>query len=341
MGLFHIFATAFNAVIPIVLVIAFGYYLKQKRLITTEFVNVGNKMGFQTLMPIMLFMNVYSIESFASIRWDVVIYCLLMELVLFVLGLATVGLCTSVHKRRGVLLQNVFRSNTVIVGMSLTAALGDNDALAVTAVVLAFSQPLLNSMAVIALSIYADDENQKIVIKDILKKIACNPLIHGILIGMLCLVIRGIQESVFGEVVFTLRDDLKFLYTALNNLKTIASPFMLLILGGQFNFSASKGMLREIFSGVLWKVVLAPALCIGLAVILSNYTGLIRFGPDVYPALIALFGSPAAVSSAIMAGQMGHDHQLATQLVVWTSVASILTMFATVCILMSVGLLAV
>ena len=42
-----------------------------------------------------------------------------------------------------------------------------------------------------------------------------------------------------------------------------------------------------------------------------------------------------------MAGQMKNDEQLATQYVVWTSVCSIVTIFITVCLLMSAGLLVV
>ena len=58
-----------------------------------------------------------------------------------------------------------------------------------------------------------------------------------------------------------------------------------------------------------------------------------------YPALIALFGSPVAVSSAIMAKGMGGDEQLATQLVVWTTLFSSITVFLSVCILMATGLI--
>lgn len=42
-----------------------------------------------------------------------------------------------------------------------------------------------------------------------------------------------------------------------------------------------------------------------------------------------------------MAGEMGNDEQLAGQLVVWTSICSIVTLFAQVLLLMSFGLLAV
>ena len=144
-----------------------------------------------------------------------------------------------------------------------------------------------------------------------------------------------------GEVVFSLKTHLKFLYTGINDLNAIAKPLALIVLGGQFEFSAVKGMTKEIIVGTAWRVLLAPLLGIGLAVILSNYTEWLNFGSDVYPTLIALFGTPVAVSSAIMAGEMKNDEQLATQLVVWTSICSILTIFVMVFLLMSFGLLAV
>ena len=93
--------------------------------------------------------------------------------------------------------------------------------------------------------------------------------------------------------------------------------------------------------GTVWRIVLTPLLGIGGAFLLSRYTGLLSCGVNEYPALIALFGSPVAVSSAVMAGSMGNDEQLATQLVVWTSLCSIVTIFLQVCILMGAGLLVV
>ena len=121
----------------------------------------------------------------------------------------------------------------------------------------------------------------------------------------------------------------------------MASPLALLVMGGQFEFSAVKGLKKEIIVGTLSRVVFAPALGISVAILLSRSTDLLTCGVNEFPALIALFGSPVAVSSAVMAGSMGNDEQLATQLVVWTSIASILTIFLQVCILMGAGLLAV
>ena len=339
MNLLHILSTAVNAVLPIVLLILLGYCLHRTGFLTDGFVKVGNKLVFKVLLPCMLFVNVYQIERFADIQWNIVVFSMVILMILFLLGLATVCRVTPVPERRGVLLQNVFRSNFAIIGMSLAGALGGQEAVAVCAVVSAFSIPALNILAVISLTIFMGGGTKKVDVMGILRNVAKNPLILGILAGILCLLIRELQIRLFGDVRFSLSRDLPFLYTSLNNLKSATSPLALVVLGGQFTFSAARHLFREIRVGVLWRVVIAPALAIGAAVLLSTYTDLLHCGAREYPALIALFGSPTAVSSAVMAGQMGNDEQLATQLVVWTTICSAFTVFATVCILMAMGLL--
>lgn len=342
MELMHILETAFNAVIPIVLLILLGYLLRQKGLLNENFVKTGNKLGFNVFLSTMLFVNVYSIESVEAIRWDVVLYCIPMIFVVFFGCMASLRFTTSVPERRGVILQGSFRSNMAIIGLSLSSALGGPEAVAVAAIVSAFTIPVMNILAVVALSLYVHDGGQKKPsVKGILLNILKNPLIIAISLGLVCLVIRALQVRFFGEVVFSLSRDLKFFYTCLTNLKSVASPFALVVLGGQFTFGATKSFLREIIAGTVWRVIFAPLIAIGFAIFLSTHTSLLNFGANEYPALIALFGTPVAVSTAVMAGQMGNDEQLATQLVVWSSIASIATMFLTVCLLMAGGYLAV
>lgn len=342
MELLHILQTAVNAVFPVVLMTLLGYVLQRIGFLSKEFIKVGSKFSFKVLMPCMLFVNVYNIENFASIRWDVVIYCVVILVIIFLLGLVSAIATTKIPERRGVILQGTFRSNMAIMGLSLASVLGGPEAIATSAIVSAFTLPVMNVLAVIALTIFVKpDDASKVSVGSILKGIITNPIIDGILVGMVFLLFRALQIRIFGRVVFALNDQLKWVYTALSNIKTMASPFALMILGAQFDFSASKGMLREIIVGSVWRIILAPALAIGIAVLLSKYTPILNFGVNEYPALIALFATPAAVSSAIMAGQMKNDQQLGTQLVVWTSLCSIPTMFLLVCIMMAAGLLAV
>ncbi len=342
MELNTILLTAVNAIFPIILLIVLGYFLKSRNFITENFVEVGNDLVFKIGLPCMLFINVYSIESFSVIRWDIIGYIMIVVFLVFILGYISVGFITKVPERKGVIWQCTFRSNFAIIGLSLAGALGGNEAVGIAAVISAFSIPVFNIMAVIALTIFMDNsEDLSKSIKKIVVNIFKNPLIIGVVLGAVCLVIRTFQKKIFGEVVFSLENDVKFLYSAINSLKALTTPLALVVLGGQFEFSAIKGLMREIVAGTVWRIVITPLIGIGGAVLLSKYTNYISFGPNEYPALIALFGSPVAVSSSVMAGAMGNDQQLAAQLLVWTSVCSIVTIFISVCILVAAGLLAV
>ena len=342
MELIHILETAVNAVFPVVLMTLLGYVLQRVGFLSKDFIRIGSKFSFNVLMPCLIFVNVYNIESFAAIRWDVVLFCTVILLIIFVLGLVSAIATTKIPERRGVILQATFRSNMGIMGLSLASVLGGAEAIATSSIVSACTLPTMNIFAVIALTIFVKPEDgKKINIGKILLDILKNPIIDAIIVGMTFLLLRTLQIRFFGRVVFALNNQLKFVYTTLTNIKAMTSPFSLMILGAQFDFSASKGMVKEIVVGSVWRIIIAPALAIITAVLLSRYTHILNFGVNEYPALIALFATPAAVSSAIMAGQMKNDQQLATQIVVWTSLCSIPTMFLLVCILMAAGLLAV
>lgn len=332
---------ALNAILPIILLIALGYILKRKNFLDEGWFKKGNKLIFRVCLPCLLFTNVYNIQSFTSINWSVVVYSEIGIIAIFCLGFLLVKLTVPDNRQKGVVLQCVFRSNFAIIGLTLAESLGGVEGRGIAAVLSAFSIPTFNILAVISLTIFVSAEDgRKVNLKDVLLKIAKNPLIIGVVCGLVVLGIRSfIPTAADGSPVFSLSSNMKFLYDAINNLAKISSPLALVILGGLFDFSAVKGMLKEIIIGTAARVVFVPLIIIGLAVILSKYTGLISFDATVYPALIALFGSPVAVSSAIMAQEMDNDGVLAGQLVVWTSLISIVTLFVSVLILRGLSLL--
>lgn len=337
MALLPILITAVNAVLPIILLILLGYFLRQKGFLSDGFLQTGNKLVFQLMLPVMLFMNIYSIDSLANIQWDIALFSLLAILVIFSLALFSALATSPVPQRRGVILQCCFRSNFVIIGLPLAGALGGAEAEAVAAVLSAVSVPLFNVLAVISLSIFVSKkESLGQSIRHILRDIVTNPLIIAVALALSCLLLRWAQLAHWGQVRFALDQQAAFLYDTLDILKSGTTALALIILGGQFVFSAIKELKREIFVATLWRVVLSPVIGIGSAMLLTHW-GVLHCGPAHYPALVALFGSPVAVSSAIMAKGMGNDEQLATQLVVWTTICSGLTVFLLVCALMAMG----
>ncbi|MDE6613212.1 MAG: AEC family transporter, partial [Clostridia bacterium] len=54
-----ILVTSINAVVPIILLILLGYFLKRFKFLNDTFVKIGNKFVFKVCLPCMLFINVY------------------------------------------------------------------------------------------------------------------------------------------------------------------------------------------------------------------------------------------------------------------------------------------
>lgn len=332
--MFDTFLYAINAVLPLVLTIFLGYFLKRIGFFSDEFLRIGYRFSFRIALPCLLFCNVYSIRSFRDIDMSTVVYAVLVVLALFAVGALVALLFIPDRRQRGVVTQCFFRSNSAIIGISLTEALGGSSALQCVAVLTAFTIPLYNILAVISLTAFreapADGKRGILAInwKKIGMNILKNPLIIGISLGFLCLAVRSmIPVNAMGEKVFLLSEQGSMFFSVVEGMAKIASPFMMLMLGGQFSFSAVKGMRKQILIGTVGRVLLAPMLGIGVGFLLSRYTALVNFGSIEYASFIALFASPVAVSSAIMAREMDNDDTLAGQYVVWTSVTTVFTIF--------------
>ena len=337
------FLYAFEAVAPLIILILLGMWFKKIRLFSDEFVSKGYSFSFRVALPCLLFCNVYSIDSIESIDFRTVLYATLITVVSFIIASVIAVLMIKDKRQRGVIVQCFFRSNCAIIGLSLTESLAGVSGLASVSVITAFTIPLYNILAVIALSIFntdvEEDKDHGINWKKIFINIAKNPLIIGVCLGLLCLAVRGfIPENADGEKVFLLSRELKVIYSSVKNVGNIASPFMIMILGAKFTFSAVSKLKYQITIGVIGRIIFTPCLAIGLGYLLS-LTGLLDLGPAEYAAFIAVFATPVAVSTAIMAREMNNDDILAGQLVVWTSVFSVLTIFLFVVVLRTLGLL--
>lgn len=333
MNIFDVFIFAMNAVFPVIVIILLGYWLKESGFLSKEFLKIGNKTVFRVCLPLLLFCNITELEGLDDIYWEAIIYVLCIIAILVLIG-ALMATFISDRKQKGVILQCVFRSNFALIGIPLTELIAGEEGVKVAAVLSLFTIPIYNVLAVIALSIYKDD-NAKISIKKLLHDIIKNPLIIGVVSGIIVMLIRPYAVIFFRE---TFLIKMTFLQTAMKYISQISTPLSLMILGGQFDFKRIKGYRKQIIFGTVGRIILSPCLGVGIAVFLEKQN-LLRFNGAVFAALIALFGTPVAVSSAIMAEEMKNDGQLAGQLVVWTSLFSVISIFCMILILRGMQLL--
>ncbi len=171
------FLFAAGAVAPIVLTIALGYCLKRIGLMSMSFATAANKVVFRVFLPTMLFLNVYNLDSVGDISLSYIVYAVVSLLALFLLCVPLVKTVTREPKRRGVLLQGVFRSNYALIGIPLAQSLFGDEGVAVASLLSAAVIPLFNVLAVISLSLFRKTEDKKPTLSDILGDIVRNPLI--------------------------------------------------------------------------------------------------------------------------------------------------------------------
>ena len=321
---------AFNSVSPIILTVAVGYFLKRIGLMKGEFSKQANRLVFRVFLPVMLFLNVYGIESIRSVDFGYVVYAVASVMILFALAIPSVIFLTDKKKCRGAMLQGVFRSNYALIGIPLASTLFPGEGATVATLLSAFVVPTFNILAVIGLSIF-NNNGEKPDFKKVFVGIIKNPLIIGIVSGLVALGIR----SVFVETDISFRlSNIPAIWNTLKYLSSIATPLALLVLGAQFEFSAIPHLKREIIAGTLIRSLLVPILGIGIADFMFGN----KFGGAQFAALVAVFCTPVAVSSVPMAQEMGADVELAGQLVVFTTLSSAFTVFITSFILKAVGI---
>lgn len=335
------FIFAINAVLPIILLIVLGYILKKTGFITESFLDVGNKLVFRVALPALLFYNIYSVSGLEDINWSVMLYAAIGIIILLLIGIVFAKIFIKEPTQKGVLIQSTLRANFAIIGIPLAESIGGRMAVANVALISLVAIPMMSGISVIVLALAVPDKSLGNPFKMAIIKVIKNPLIIGVGVGLLALWIRTFipLNPSTNEIVFSLSRDLKFLFTPIKWLGQITSPLALIVLGATFKFEVINGLKKEIILGTFLRSFLVPFVALGLAVILSRRTSLFSFDSMVYPALISLFASPTAITNAVMAKEMKSDENLAVQLVVWTTIASIFTIFTVVVIFRTIGLI--
>ena len=83
------FLFALSAVVPLILVVALGYFLKTKSLLSPAVAKTVNKIVFRILIPATVFLNIYKIEDVGSIDLTYIFYVAVATLIIFALSMKT------------------------------------------------------------------------------------------------------------------------------------------------------------------------------------------------------------------------------------------------------------
>lgn len=304
-----------NVVLPLFFNIALGYTLRASKMCDEATLNKINKLCFKIFLPLYLFNNIYTTDLSAAFEPKLLLFSIFCLSGWYLLVMIVIPLLEKDNRKRGVVIQAMFRSNFALFGLPVAASLCGEENLGPTSLMIGIIVPIYNVLAVITLEIFRGGKPNFL---KILKGIATNPLIIAPLIGVIFYLLNIHLPYAVEKTV--------------TDLGKIATPLSLLALGGSFTFRKVKGYLKQLTIGLTGKLVLSPLIVVTLAAMMG-------FRNEMLVPILIMFGAPTAVSSFTMAQQMDGDGELAAQYVVFSTAAAILTIFIWIFVLKTFGLI--
>lgn len=312
--MFSNFVIALEAVLPIFIIMGVGMFIRKQGLVDDYDVRKMNKVVFDVFFPVLMFSNLYGKDISHSLDVRLMVFAVAAVLIVYALTVVFVMKIEKNQKTRGAMIQAIYRSNFVIMGIPVVENIFGSEYLTLPSVLITVIVPIYNVLAVITLEVFRGGKPQAV---HILKQLAKNPLILGALAGVLSVIFDWHFPAVIESTI--------------SSMSGVATPMALLTLGAFFDLKSVGKRKKDIAICVVGRLAVIPALALTAAVILG-------FRDIEFVTLIAIFTSPSAVSSFPMAQEMESDAELAGDAVVFSSMFACFTMFIWIFVSKSLGM---
>lgn len=309
------FYTALSAVVPMFCMLALGCFLRRINFMDEHTLNRMNKLCFKVFLAVNVYYNIYKVDLAEVFRPRLLIYAIAAQLLVLALSILTAFPAEKGKKRRGALAHSVFHTNFVIFGTLIGTALCGEGNIGPIMLLVAVIVPLQNVLAVILLELCREGET-KLDIKGMLLSVLKNPYVVAALAGFATQLL-GIRYPDFIANVF-------------RDLGRCGTPVALIAMGGLFNFGSVKSNLKSLVVGCAARLVVIPAILLAIT-IAAGFRGAELVG------LMCIFIAPVATSSYNLATQMDSDGDLTSQMVVFSSVFCLVTVFLWIFFLSNLG----
>jgi len=312
------FLFSINATLPVFAVMVLGWLLRRVGFLTEGFCKTGNKLVFRLCLPAMLFRQIIVMRPEDLTDGSFLAYAFVGTLATVLLFWLLARALLRDKTMVGAFAQGAFRGNTALLGTVLLESICGSRAYAPLIILAAV--PLYNVLSVVILSLEAGGGGKldRARLLGALKGVAKNPILWGILLGL--------PFAFFGLPMPAVGDK------ALSMLGNLASPLSLIIIGADFRWDAALRKKGPTLGAAFLKLIVLPAL-----VVLPGAA--LGFRQDALVALLVLAGTPSAVSSYIMAENMGNDGTLACGIVAVTTLFSAVTVTGWIFLLRTLALI--
>ncbi len=312
----HLVLTALSVSVPTFGWVVLGMLLRRLGLLQQRHVDAVSRFAFRAALPLLLLISAAGVD-FAGLGGATY---LLAGVISTLLTLA----CGWVYGRwrgypqptLGVFVQASFRSNLAVVGFALCHTAYGEAGLGLAALPVALLTALYNVLAVWVLQVTHGGSRSLL---GLLRGIATNPLLVGIGLGVL-VALAGWPLPSFASQIS-------------QGLSQFFLPLLLVCIGGALRISVLRTAGSVTWEAALWRLLVGPLLGVLMAVLL---------GVDPMPlgVMFLLLGAPVAAASFVMVVAVRGDGTLAANIIVLTTLLSIVTVTLGFALLILAGLAA-
>jgi malonate transporter len=291
---------AFSVTGPIFVILLLGVLLARAGILTEPFIDAGSRLVFNVTLPSLLFLSISRTTIEQAMNLSLVAWGLVGTLALFLLLEWMANRLVSPPSERGVVVQGAFRSNMGIVGLAYCVNAYGDPGLAGASLYLALVTILFNVLAVVTLN---RSLNKHRSLSKTLVGIVRNPLILGILLAL--------------PVAWTKLRLPGILLQVGDYFAQMTLPPALLCAGASMNLKLLRHESRNALLASAGKLLLVPL------VLTAGGYGIGLRGMDL-GILFLMSSAPTAAASYVMVRAMGGNASLAANIIVLTTLGSLL-----------------
>lgn len=309
------FLFSLNVTLPIFVIIILGGLLKRQGMLNEGFAAVADKFVFKVALPVQLFRDIATMDIRADFSWRFVIFCMAATTFMF-------GACWIIGRvflkdksMVGAFAQASARGSAAILGIAFVENIYGNSGM--TPMMIVAAVPLFNIYSVVILTVSSSEGKLNgALVKKTIRGVVTNPIIIGILVGMVWSLLRLPYPVILSKSVG---------YVA-----STATPLALLVLGATFRGREALKKIGPTFAAAFLKLLGIPGVIFPLAIHMG-------FRGSELVAIMIMLASPTTVTCYIMAKNMGGDETLSASVVMTATLLSSVTLTFWVFLIRSLG----
>ncbi len=309
------FLIAVQVVVPMAIMMAIGVWMRLGKVADRPTMKKVDQIVTKVFMPLLMFKNVYTADLSQIDGYGVFLYGAAGLIVLFLFGILVLPKIMKNPASAAAMGQALLRPNYMLFGAVVAESIYGEGNIGLVMIMGAFTIPFFNALAVILLEIGRNSTASPL---SILKSICKNMIVMAAVIAMGFKLLHLQLPALVQDVVW--------------DLSGLATPLAFLSLGVSLDVKSIQANRKTLSWGILGRLIVIPVLFLGAGIGLG-------FRGIELTSLVVLFGTPTAVSSYPLAVAMDADGELAGQMVIFTTLCSLVSIFFWVWLLSSFALL--